>query len=298
MELYEAIFYRKSIRNFSIDKLKAPLMEEVKVICSNLDYLNNELNIKAHVVDRGHLIHFLLGKECKIKAPHYIVVTSNEGEDYLENIGFAVEKIVLQLTTLGLATCWIESKLKKEDIEEFIDFKQDKGAELCEMDLIDDENSDDKGKKSSKNIEEQPYIIIAFGYAAKNEDLFRSRKARPDRYQVKDMSKKLERKWNSTMELVRRSPSVKNAQPWFFYGNGNEISMYENKPKRGTEKMNKVSMGVALRHFDIGCKRYGLNVKYTKMKSKKKRGKEYFMTIQYIPKEETFDDSQKMLENL
>lgn len=284
MELYEAIFYRKSIRNFSIDKLKEPLMKEVKDICANLDYLNKDLNIKAHVVERGHLIHFLLGKECKIKAPHYIVVTSDEGEDYLENIGFATEKVVLQLTTLGLATCWIESNLKKEDIEEFIDFKGERGADFYEMDLLYNESDELKEK------EEQPYIIIAFGFAGKNEDLFRSRKARPNRVQVKDMSKKVERKWNSTLELVRRAPSVKNAQPWFFYGDDRGLNMYENKPKRGAEKMNKVSMGVALRHFDIGCAKYGLEVRYIKKKVKRRRGKEYFISIEYTPKEELMQD--------
>ncbi len=38
-----------------------------------------------------------MGKECKVKAPHYIVVTSDKGEDYLQNIGFATEGVVYVL---------------------------------------------------------------------------------------------------------------------------------------------------------------------------------------------------------
>ena len=98
MELYDAIFYRKSIKNYSNKLIKETLMDEVKNACSNLTYMNNELNIKAHVVDRGHLINLLMGKSFNIKAPHYIVVTSNKGEDYLQNVGFALEKVVLKLT--------------------------------------------------------------------------------------------------------------------------------------------------------------------------------------------------------
>ena len=83
MELYDAIFYRKSTRKYSNKKVKEGLLEEVKNACSQITYLNKELDIKAHVVDRGHLVHFLMGKKCKVKAPHYIIVTSNKGNDYL-----------------------------------------------------------------------------------------------------------------------------------------------------------------------------------------------------------------------
>ena len=101
MELYDAIFYRKSIKNYSKKTIKSSLMKEVKSSCSNLTYLNKDLNIKAHVVDRGHIIHFLMGKTCEVKAPHYIVITTNKGDNHLENVGFALEKILLKLTIFG-----------------------------------------------------------------------------------------------------------------------------------------------------------------------------------------------------
>ena len=63
MELYDAIFYRKSTRKYSNKKVKEGLLEEVKNVCSQITYLNKELDIKAHVVDRGHLVHFLMGKK-------------------------------------------------------------------------------------------------------------------------------------------------------------------------------------------------------------------------------------------
>ena len=65
MELYDAIFYRKSTRKYSNKKVKEGLLEEVKNACSQITYLNKELDIKAHVVDRGHLVHFLMGKNAR-----------------------------------------------------------------------------------------------------------------------------------------------------------------------------------------------------------------------------------------
>ena len=120
MELYDAIFYRKNIKSYSSKTIKKPLLDEIKKICGNITYLNNNLNIKAHLIERGHLIHFLLGKEFEIKAPHYILITSNKGEDYLQNVGFAMEKLILELTCLGVGTSWIKCKLKREDVKEFI----------------------------------------------------------------------------------------------------------------------------------------------------------------------------------
>ena len=121
MDLYDAIFYRRTIKEYSNRAVKPELMKEIKEICKSIDYLNEELDIKAHLIDRGHLIQFLMKKDCNIKAPHYILVTSNKGEDYLQNIGFVIENVVLQLTTLGLGTCWIECNLSQEDVKEIID---------------------------------------------------------------------------------------------------------------------------------------------------------------------------------
>ena len=268
MELYDAIFYRKSIRNYSNKQIKTPLMESVKDICSNITYLNKDLNIKAHVVDRGHLIHLLMGKGCKVKAPHYIVVTSNKGKDYLENVGFAIEKVILQLTTLGLATCWLECNVKRDDILEFVKLEDVK---------LDEEDEE-------KDLE-YPVSIISFGYAEKSESLFRSSHAEPDRERVKHIYKNLDRKWIKILNAVRVAPSVKNCQPWIFYGEEDGIYLYEEKQKKSIEDMSKISIGAALRHFDIACNKFGISVKYKKRKHKKKIGKEYFISIQDVVKE-------------
>ena len=54
MELYNAIFYRKTIKSYSNKVIKKPLLEEIKKICGTITYLNNDLHIKAHLIERGH----------------------------------------------------------------------------------------------------------------------------------------------------------------------------------------------------------------------------------------------------
>lgn len=262
MELYDAIFYRKSIKNYSNKNIKSSLMEEVKSLCSNITYLNEGLNIKAHVIDRGHLIQFLMGKSCDIKAPHYIVITSNVGEDYLENIGFAAEEIVLRLTSLGIATCWLQSNLKREDILEFID--------------LDEINSNDEDYEQKI---EKPYAIIAFGYAQMQEKLFKPINSEPDRKKLKKICKKIDRKWIKVFNAVRIAPSIKNSQPWVFYSKDYGFDVYEENPKKGIIDESKISMGIALKHFYLACEKFNIDIKFDKLNLKRRRGKNYICSI-------------------
>ena len=275
MELYDAIFYRKSTRKYSNKKVKEGLLEEVKNACSQITYLNKELDIKAHVVDRGHLVHFLMGKKCKVKAPHYIIVTSNKGNDYLQNIGFAMEEVVLKLTTLGLATCWLECNIKREDILEFVQLKdsdEEKNDTIVE--------SEEKNEESKNVNLEQPYSIIAFGYPDEDEKLFRTNKD-VDRKRISHVCRKLDKNLEKIVEALRWAPSVKNSQPWILYNNSNMVHLYEEKQKKNI-KDNKISMGIALRHFDIACNKFGLEVDYSKIDVKKRMAKEYYITATLI----------------
>ena len=71
---------------------------------------------------------------------------------------------------------------------------------------------------------------------------------------------------------------MKNSQPWILYNNYNMIHLYEEKQKKNLKDTNKISMGIALRHFDIACKEFGLEVDYSKINAKKRIGKEYYIT--------------------
>ena len=268
MELYDAIFYRKSTKQYSQKKVKKELLEEVKNICSQITYLNKELNIKAHVIDRGHLISFLMGKNCKVKSPHYIIITSDKGEDYLQNIGYAMEEVVLKLTSLGIATCWLECNIKREDILEFVDLKSEEDLDANE--------TEEENIEKEENLE-NPYSIIAFGYPEEGEKLFKNNK-NADRKRINNICKKLDKSLEKIVEPLRLAPSMKNSQPWVLYNKENNIHLYEEKQKKNLSDTNKISMGIALRHFDIACKEFGVDVNYLKMNTKKKLGKEYYIT--------------------
>ncbi len=270
MELYDAIFYRKTIKSYSNKIIKKPLLEEIKKLCGNITYLNNNLNIKAHLIERGHLIHFLVGKEFGVKAPHYILITSNKGEDYLQNVGFAIENLVLELTCLGVGTSWLKCQLKREDVKEFVQLNE-----------IDSEYDEDEDIEIDESKIEYPISLLAIGYPDEYENLFRKSKRSYDRKKIREICKEFNPKWNDILEGVRVAPSVMNKQPWLFKEKEYGFDLYENLPHKRfkIEDENKISMGAALRHFDICCKEKHLNIQYVKRNIKDRRKKEYFISI-------------------
>lgn len=130
-----------------------------------------------------------------------------------------MEEVVLKLTTLGLATCWLECNIKREDILEFVQLKDS-----------DEEKNDTIVKSEEKNEEsknvnlEQPYSIIAFGYPDEDEKLFRTNKD-VDRKRISHVCRKLDKNLEKIVEALRWAPSVKIlnlgyyiiTQIWFIY---------------------------------------------------------------------------------
>ena len=261
MELYDAIFYRKSIEFYSQKQITEFLMQEVKRLCSNITYLNTNLNIKAHVIDRGHLINFSTNNKIQIKAPHYILITSNEEDGYLENIGYALQEVTLEMACLGLGTTWLKCMLDREEIEEFVN-----------LDKIDE-------NEASKV--EYPQVLIAFGYPEEGEALFRSNSAIHDRHKMKHICKKYDEKWFNALEALRIAPSIDNCQPWTLEQRENGFDLFETEHKKRLElgKYSKISMGVALKHFEIGCRYDNIDIEYKKFDVKNKRKKSYFISI-------------------
>lgn len=284
MELYDAIFYRKTIKRYSSKIIKKTLLEEIKKLCSNITYLNNDLNIKAHLIERGHLIHFLIGKESGVKAPHYILITSNKGEDYLQNVGFAMEKLILELTCLGVGNSWLKCQLKREDVKEFV-----------QLDEVDSEYDEDEDMVIDESEIEYPVSLLAIGYPDEYESLFRKSKRSYDRKKIKEICKEFDPKWNDVLEGVRVSPSIMNKQPWVFKVKDYGFDLYECNQKRrlNIDDENKISMGIVLRHFDICCKEKHLEVEYVKKSIKNRRKKEYFISIIDKNQEQNFNSSPK-----
>ncbi|MDR1774332.1 MAG: hypothetical protein LBR30_05645 [Clostridioides sp.] len=289
MDLYDAIEYRKSTRRFSTKKLKPQLMNNVKAICKEFTCIDGYSNIKAHIIERGHMIHLLLGGNCKVKSPHYIVLSTDEDDDYLMNAGYCCEDIILRLTTIGVGTCILESKLSDKQMNEILKEEQ-MYVDLCDSHENSDEFRLDIFEKEEK-VQERAVILIALGYPEKGEELFRTSEDTSERKPLKNISKGFQKdiQWIEILERTGLAPSYKNLQPWFFLKgkDSDYIHIYEKNQNKKYQELSTISMGAMLCNLDIICKRYNIDIKFQKLGKKDRFGKKYFIStkVSYNPKE-------------
>ena len=102
---------RRSVRNYQETSISQVDIEKIKTIISETNHLNDNIPMECYLIEDGSKIintfTSLMSKYTKISAPHYLAFTSESKDDYLENIGYIGEQIVLKMTELGIGTCWV-----------------------------------------------------------------------------------------------------------------------------------------------------------------------------------------------
>jgi nitroreductase len=98
-------------RVIQLGENSVPLATEIEVqFVLALDGSTIEKKMKGIVGDYGKLIH----------SPHYVVALSEEKPHFLENMGFRMEQMILEASSLGLGTCWIGGLFREDDILETV----------------------------------------------------------------------------------------------------------------------------------------------------------------------------------
>ena len=101
-QLYNAIFKRKSIRKYDMNRLADSTMNKLQ------DYL---LTMKPLIKEIQYELSFLLNDEVKnilpVRAPHYICLYSKKQDGYLLNAGFLLQQIDLYLSVNNIGSCWL-----------------------------------------------------------------------------------------------------------------------------------------------------------------------------------------------
>lgn len=259
MNLMNCIYRRHSVRKYKNERLSTNTLNEIEALANSNLKLYKNISMYAHLVEDGEKIHKIskgiIGSYGKIIAPHYIVITSEEKEGYLENVGFALERLVLQLTGMNIGSCWIGGFIKKELLNGIINIPQN----------------------------QIPIIVISFGYPKNEEDLTNIISADYKRKSIKDFcSGNFNDEWTGIMKAVGRAPSAMNSQPWRFFKSEDIINLYTIKRTiitRHLEIMNRIDAGIALCHMHIALEDKHIEFKILKLDDKDRRYLNYITSI-------------------
>ncbi len=231
--LYDAIFRRKSVRKYRMDPLGHDVIEDISRYASTLDFLCPEIDVQFAFAEHGEIVNLL-----PVKSPHYILIFSEEKDNYLSNAGFLGQQLDLYLSAKGLGSCWLGLARPQEQIvkcREGLDFT----------------------------------IMLGFGEAA--EPLHRDNVSQFKRKPMSQIC--FVEGAEGLLEPVRLAPSAVNRQPWCFYGTPSELHVGREKLSSVRypifKRLNQIDLGIALCHLVLSAEHMGKVVKFELFDSEK-----------------------------
>lgn len=234
MTRYEAVFSRKSTRKYKNEALDDRILDRILHFGEDEVLLQPDLKFRWKIWKASE--RNLKGM-FQVKAPYYVGLYTEAGEDAILNAGCLMEQLVLYLHTRGIGTCYQGAVRPKRE--------------------------DEKELKLA--------MVMAFGRP--DEPLERSR----EEFRRLDMKKltkihgtygKVQRK---LLEAARLAPSAMNAQPWRFVITDSRIHVFVKKPgslgHKQKENWNLFDAGIVLAHMLVTAEEQWFDLEYRKLDS-------------------------------
>jgi len=218
-ELYQAIFKRKSVRNYEGGPLDAVTMSGIEAFLKTLRSMDPDIRTEIRIIENSKVRGMF-----KVDAPHFLALFSEVKEGHLSNAGFMVQQVDLFLSSTGIGSCW------------------------------------QGGPKPVKGVVGPPGLefIIAMAFGRPAEGFQRNSISE---FKREPMAKITTMEGGKILEAARLAPSAMNNQPWYFTKNDGTIDAFSAKSLI-FDKMNHISLGIALCHVWLAAKHEGRKVEF------------------------------------
>lgn len=241
---YKAIFQRYSVRNYDGQAIKTKDINRIADICERFRLHEG---VRAVLVNNssGNIYKGIIGSYGKIKgAPAYIAFVGDLSvENVYEYLGYMGEGIILEITSLGLGTCWISGTFNENAAKEEISLKDN----------------------------EKILAITPVGYAAQKltfDQKLIFKLLKKGRKSIEDITGfPIVEDWvKEAIDCARLAPSAVNRQPWRFEQSENNIILKVDKD--GKNRFSKrLDCGIAMLHFELGALTQGVRGHWEILKS-------------------------------
>lgn len=238
------ILNRHSVRTFTTEQVDKTTLNEIVAYA-------NAIENPYHIPVTFKLLDTLrnqLSSPVILHADHYVAAKVKKQPHAEEAFGYAFEKFILKATQKGLGTVWLAATIAREGFEKAIALKEDEvmptvspiGYEAKKRSIR--EEMMRKGMKSDHRVEfEKLFYQHDFDHALKKEKAG---------------------KWLIPLQMVQKAPSATNKQPWRLVIEDNCVHFFEKKTKgyakEETGDIQKVDLGIAMCHFEIGANEKGI----------------------------------------
>jgi len=264
MELYKAIKRRRSVRDYPPEELSESTLEDVESLLSEGREFRSNISTSAHLVKNGRefqgSISGVIADYGKVKAPHYMVLTSADSEGGWVEVGYRYEFVVLGLTAMGIGTCWIGKGFSDEELAGFADISPDRTARaLIACGPVPDGELNEIEEPKRKDL----------GYFLLQPDIDELDEAHLD-----------------LLDSLRRAPSSINSQPWRVIVDDEFIHLYKRsrsflsrKLVKSLTDMNRVDSGIGLAHIETAGNHHWGDVDVGQFPHPEQNGLEYIGSL-------------------
>ncbi len=247
MDLYEAIFWRKSVRKFEMEPVSDGLLADLRQFYAQITPLFPEIRTRMEIVDRVTM-HKKMKGMFVVQAPYYLQLYSEEKQDMEVNAGYIAEQLSLFLCTRGAGSCILGSAREKS------------GREVSGM---------------------TPVVAIAFGLEKEKAGQPHEAKRLP--MESLWVKKEEPKPWiNEVLSAARLAPSAFNSQPWRFVVYGNRLHIFAKKsmkPYGALARVRSLSMGAMLANLVIAAEEKWIDIE---LKCLENISQKYLANSQYM----------------
>ncbi len=229
MNLYEAIFSRKSVRKFRMEPIASELLDRIRKFIDNVSCLDNQSRVEFEIIDNLQEKQKVKGLG-KTDAPYYLAVYCEDSRQSVRNAGYAAEQVVLYMTEKEIGTCYL-------------------GAART-------------GENTKNGL--RRFLIIAFGFC--EGKLYRDSMA-AHRLSLSSLCVYKDEPGEnikSILKAARLAPSAFNSQPWRFVVYSDRIYIFAKKdalPRtRRLLAMRDFGIGIMLSHIMLAAEELWMNM--------------------------------------
>lgn len=229
MNIYEAIFNRRSVRNYFMEPVDDEVLIRIRKFIDTLIPLNPDGRVEFE-------IHEQIGSNekskgfFKVEAPYYLLVYCDDSASGYRNAGYMAEQIVLYMAVKHLGSCYLG------------------GTKI--------------GAQEKNGLKQA--LVIAFGRA--DGTLYRDAEEAHRLPMSALCTNKDEPGENMKriLKAARMAPSSINSQPWRFIVYSDRIYVFAKKEMlqklKMFEKMRDFNMGIVLSHIMLGAEEFWMNM--------------------------------------
>jgi len=231
MNLYEGIFVRKSVRKYKMKPIEESRIDGIMCFAESLPMLFQDIAVEYKIINNTQTNELFTGA-FTVKAPYYIVLTSEKAPDYLINAGYLIQQISLYLTAKGLGSCYMGSVKPKKTNMEGLQFG----------------------------------YVIALAFGEGEHEVYRTAD-KAKRLPIDDIAvykTDVSKNIKSMIQAGRLAPSSMNSQPWRFVVYDNRIHIFCKKNIFLSSVLNEIKLidiGICLAHLMVAAEELWIDVK-------------------------------------